>query len=185
MRFNYYNINTRIKMAYHRYFKTVLCVYIIKRSSCPSNETYQIRVAESLYQLSTIKCNDDFLRTAQKRFSIGHRLFFYCDNEKIVGTGWITRKTSSFYAWEIANAIHFQNSVEVLYDFYVHPDFRRRGIYKSLLRSIINDSIEKDSLFAIYAESSNYASNKAIVDTGFELVGQLSHFSNNVIIKKE
>lgn len=168
-----------ILSAYERFFKTTLFCYYINKSKYQYNEVYPISVASSIEQLSEVCCDEGFRQLAKERFDLGHRLIYCCENATLIGYGWRVNNIQSFYAWEIANDIMFPQPVDVLYDFFVDPSYRKRGIYKSLLHFIINDSSGK-SLLAIYADSTNVPSNKAIISCGFHFVTKLKHFSNRI-----
>lgn len=172
-------LKVKILMGFKRFFKTTLYCYYIKSRRYQFEEIFPIQVASSICQLSEIKCDDSFLKIAIERFNSGHRLFYCCDNGILIAYGWLTECLTSYYAWEIANDIQFPQSVDVLCDFYVDPNYRRRGIYKSLLHFIINDCTEK-KLLSIYAESTNVPSIKAIKSCGFRFVSKLTHFSNKI-----
>ena len=175
-------IKVKIITAYERYFKTRLFCYYVKSSKYQFKEVYPIQVASSICQLSDIRCDDTFLQTAIDRFKSGHRLFYCCDNGTLIAYGWLTGYTTTYYAWEIANIIIFHQPVAVLYDSFVSPNYRRRGIQKSLIHARINWNNE-GVLLAVYAESTNVPSIKAITSCGFRLVSKLTHFSNKIIEK--
>lgn len=174
------SIKVKILTAFERYFKTTLLCYYIKSSKYKYKEVFPIQVASSISQLSDISCDASLLQNAIKRFESGHQLFYCCDNGVLVGYGWRVVGVLSYYAWEIASDICFKQSVDVLYDFFVNKDYRKRGIYKSLLHFIINNS-EDNSILAIYAEASNIPSIKAIISCGFRFVSKLTHFSNKIM----
>lgn len=165
--------------TFKRYFKTKLLCYYIHGCNYQYNIVFPIKVASSIQHLSNIKCDEDFLIAAKERFHYGQILYYCCDKNAIVGYGWKASNNSIFYVWEIANNIHFSQNVEILYNFFVYPKYRRRGIYKSILHYIINHSSE-ESLLVIYADSNNIGSNKAIVECGFHLIDTLSFFSNKI-----
>lgn len=172
-------IMVKILTAFKRVFSTTLYCYYVKSSRYQFDEVIPIQVASSICQLSDIKCDDYFLQIAIEKFKSGHRLFYCCDNGHLIAYGWLAECLTSYYAWEIANDIQFPQSVDVLCDFYVNPNYRRKGIYKSLLHFMINDCTEK-KLLSIYAESTNVPSNKAIISCGFRFVSKLTHFSNKI-----
>ena len=129
------NIYVFILSAINRYCRCKLLCYYIRGSKYQYNEVYPIKVASSIEQLTEVYCEDSFRELAKKRFNLGHRLFYCCDNNELIAYGWLTGYTTTYYAWEIANEIIFHQSVAVLYDSFVSPNYRRRGIQKSLLHS--------------------------------------------------
>ena len=173
------NITKIILYNYKRFFKTKLYCYYTRGTNYQFKVLFPIETAESLRHLSNYVCDDVLLRNAKRRFDLGQILFFCHDNNNIIGYGWKVPTTKMIYVWEVANNIHFQQPVDVLYDFYVNPNYRRKGIYKSILHYIINDNVGK-SLMVIYANTLNFPSNKAIKDCGFHYIHTIS-FINNVI----
>lgn len=172
-------IKILILTAFERFFHTALYCYYIKSCKYQYKVVYPIQKASSIHQLSDIKCDDSFLKDAVEKFKSGHRLFFCSDNGNLIAYGWLTNSITSYYAWEIANTIHFNQPVMVLYNSFVSPNYRRRGIQKSLIHARINENIE-GVLLAVYAESTNIPSIKAITSCGFSFVAKLTHFSNRV-----
>lgn len=172
-------IRKKILVNCRRFCKTKLYCYYTSGSNYQFKVVFPIETATSLDHLSGFASNDVFLNNAMHRFDIGQKLFFCHDNNNIIGYGWKAPLTQKIYVWEIANSIHFQQPVDVLYDFYVNPNYRRKGIYKSILHYIINDDIEQ-TLMVIYADINNYPSNKAINECGFHYIHTIS-FTHNVI----
>lgn len=178
---SWYIIKKKILVNYQRYLKTQLYLYYTRGARYQYEKVFPIDIATSLHQLSSFVCDKDFMIIAKHRFSLGQTLFYCYDNNVIVGYGWKVSRINQFYAWEIGNNIHFHQPVDVLYDFYVYPDYRRRGIYKSILRFIANTSIE-NVLMVIYAETANDPSNTAIRECGFHLVKTINFVSSHRII---
>lgn len=176
---NVSRIIDKILILYRRYFQTTLYLYYIKGSNYEWKEVYPIYVATTILQLSNVCCDDAFRRLAERRFHYGQHLIFSCDNATIIGYGWRIPITKAIYSQEIANDILFPKPIDVLYDFYVNPNYRKRGLYKSLLHFIINNSTENTRL-VIYVESTNNPSIKAINSCGFRFVSKVTHFSNKV-----
>jgi GNAT superfamily N-acetyltransferase len=172
-------IVNEIISLFHRFFKNELLCYYIRGSKYDYDEIFPIRKASRINHLIGVVCDDAFRNIAQKRFDIGHSLFYCCDDNVLIAYGWKTGITMSYYSWEIANSINFQQSVIVLYDSFVSPNYRRRGIQKSLIHARINDC-EDGTIVAVYAEPLNIASNKAISHCGFSLVAKLTHFSHKI-----
>ncbi len=177
----FFLIRKKILENFKRYFKTKLYCYYIKGSNYQFEVVFPIDTAVSLKDLSDFVCNDVLLRNAKHRFDLGQKLYFCYDNKILVGYGWKVPITQKIYVWEIANSIHFQQPVDVLYDFYVNPNYRRKGIYKSLLNYIINDGDDK-TLMVIYANTLNIPSNKAIKACGFRNIRTISFIHNLIAI---
>lgn len=173
------NIYRLVYTTFNRYCRCTLLCYYIRGRKYQYEEVFPVKIASSLGQLTKVCCDDAFRKQANYRFNLGHRLFYCCDKETLIAYGWLTGYTTSYYAWEIANNIIFHHSVAVLYDSYVNPNYRRRGIQKSLLHSRINNC-EEGTLLVVYAESTNIPSNKAIISCGFSFVAKLTHFSNKI-----
>ena len=167
----------KLTTTFKRYLSNCLCCYSIKANNYEYKISFPICTISSLEELSKIECENDFVAVAKIRISAGHQLVCCCDNNRIIASGWHAKDVSNFYAWEIAGDIKFHNPVDVLYDFYVKPTYRGKGIYQSLLHFIINNSMA-DKVLVIYAEKSNKISNLAILKCGFHILTTITHFNN-------
>lgn len=165
--------------SYKRVFKNKFYCYYIYGGGRQFQILYPIGTATSLCQLSHFVCDKSFIDNANHRFLLGHILYYCHDKKTIIGYGWKIPNVKKNYAWEIASMIHFKNPVDILYDFYVNPNYRRRGIYKSLLNFIVNCSTNKSKII-IYAEITNYPSNKAIKECGFNYFKKISFLSSHL-----
>ena len=145
------------------------------------HEEKQITIASSLEELSELTSIDsiDDIDVYVQRFKEGDTLYYLADKSRIIARGWLKENTDSFYVWETACSIHFDNKVSVLYDFYVVPGYRKRGLYKKLLIGIVGNHNDKDIL-VIYALNSNKISLHTIEKCGFKKIGTFCFFSRRI-----
>jgi len=179
MNLSYKKIVNIFYTTFQRYFKKKILCYYSRSKKHSFEEIFPIMKANNLDEMNGIVLNETFRINAAKRFDLGHRIYYCCDKNNLIAYGWKTGITKSYYSWEIANKIYFNKPVYLLYDSYVNPVYRRRGIQKSLLHARMNDC-EEGSLIAVYAEPSNTPSIKAITNCGFKPVGILTHFSSTI-----
>ena len=114
-----------------------------------------------------------------RRFDKGELCFFCVNNRRLISYGWVCEHVSSFYLYEIASNVHLSRPVNMLYDFWVHPQYRGRKIYSEMLLFICDKLVDCKSN-VIYAEENNSISLRAINNVGFSEVGRVSFFRRKV-----
>lgn len=100
------------------------------------------------------------------------KLYFFCENKKIICYGWSTQKP--LFVSEKNKTLEIKEGV-ILYDFFTYEKFRNKGFYQKLLKKILNH-LEPNSMAYIYALKSNIASNKAIAKAGFQAINSSKIF---------
>ena len=174
----------KLRATFNRnYTNQVLC-FADGREINPVQPSFPIQAAVTSEALTNLDLPSHFMDFAMQRLNNGTELIYCCEDETLIAYGWRTKNVNRFYVYEIAGDIVFDKPVDVLYDFVVLPQYRNRGIYKSMLRFLLSTrTVGRHSV--IYADSDNAASLKVIRVCGFQEVGKVSHFSRRCTIKSE
>lgn len=174
-------IVNKVKTYSRRYLKNKCEVYVMypeqRRNEDKYNEAYPIKVNPDICVVPE-KLKQNF----SERIYSGEKCYFVEVSGKVVAYGWRSGTPKViFYVYEIAGSMQLSTDAYILYDFWVSPEYRRKGIYKNMLQKMISD-IGPDGKSVIYAEIDNYASSKAILSVGFQHCGQISFVRKRIII---
>ena len=173
-------ITDKISTQIHRLFLDKCLVFMISGENADIGTNVQI--AKSIKELNEKISNTEIdEETLTERFNDSDELYYLEESGQMVAYGWVRKNATDFYVYETACTVSFSKNVNVLYDFYVNPSFRRKGYYSSLLKTIISVS-EKNERLIIYALSTNENSIKGIKKSGFSFVGEVSYFKRKINI---
>jgi GNAT superfamily N-acetyltransferase len=106
----------------------------------------------------------DLLRAAFARFRNGDKCYVAVVGGRLAGYGW-SAAGRAFIMTEIDQALPVAADECLLYDFFVFPQWRGRGYYGVLLRSI--RSLNAHKRHWIFAQTGNTASIRGIQSAGF------------------
>ena len=109
-----------------------------------------------------------FFTTALARLEKGQHPYTSVENHRLIHWGWIAEHQTESFLDEVEQTFALPPATGVLFDFYTHPDFRRRGHYERTLRRMINDANSTDlTQLYIFVEADNRASRSVIEKIGF------------------
>src|SRR5262249_16536999 len=87
---------------------------------------------------------------------------------RLIHWGWFVENQKENFLDEVQQTFQLPPSTGVLFDFYTHPDFRRRGYYERTLRQMIHDANgTKLTQLYIFVDATNWASRSVIEKVGF------------------
>ncbi len=101
---------------------------------------------------------------------------FWClvsPEDVMVSSGWLAWKQDMYIAETDFRFSMEASNAGVLYNFDTHPDYRGRGLYGLLLRSIICKATEPKE-YIIYTSPDNNSSSRGILKAGFRFDGALN-----------
>lgn len=174
-------IMNKIKIFSDRYLKNKCEVYVMY----PEQQENQVMKASAY----TIRINPsesimpENLRVVfSKRLQNGEKCYFVEIDGKMIAYGWRSGIPKvDFFVYEVAVNMQLSTDAYILYDFWVAPEYRRKGIYRNMLSKMVED-IGTDGKSVIYAETNNVASRKAISNIGFLTCGKISFLRKRIII---
>jgi hypothetical protein len=108
------------------------------------------------------------LRVAAERLSRGDRLFLTVIRNQIAHISWLGQRDVLYASTEVGDNcfIPLGSVASIIYECWTPPNFRRRGVYVSTLRSLT--ALAETPQILIYCRSSNFASQKGILRAGFQ-----------------
>lgn len=120
--------------------------------------------------------HDDFIREALARIERGEVSYTITIDGILAHYGWMVRDQSTSLVSEVGMTLSLPKGSFCLYDFYTHPRFRGRGLYRANLRHMLEDGFEAPSAAVAYIGvlANNHASRRVIESSGFEQVGLLT-----------
>ncbi len=177
----YYNLKNFFRFKDNK----INLFYIKKNSSFLINNNCKFSVIDNYNDykifLRKYKINSSF--NPESRFKDFGKFVFLYNSFDFLSYGWIYKftKESIFNLEEISIKIKSLNGNYILYDFLTNSKYRNKGFYKKLLNIIIS-ILPRDSILLIYALSSNIASNKGILASGFNYLSTYSYKSKKIKI---
>ena len=131
----------------------------------------RLLVLKSKSEINRLNLSDYFKKNNLKlqRFGNKKKFLVLVNDKNILSSGWIyfgRRWTIT----EIQKKIKLKKTY-LLFDFETPYEIRKKGYYTLLLR-LIHNRYRKKRL-AIYSVTSNYASNKAIIRSGFKFIERI------------
>lgn len=132
----------------------------------------QVRAGEAdAYRSFCRKHDYPFRDKDLQRITDGSSFWCLTDGEdQVVSTGWLAYK-QAFYIGETDYGFDMARSqAAILFDFNTRPEFRGRGCYGLLLRSIASRA-EGPDRYIIYTSPVNEASSRGILKAGFQFEG--------------
>ena len=114
------------------------------------------------------QAKQSFLASALRRFEAGEHAYTYALADRLLHYGWLVENQTRSFVTEVKQVIEFPDPVPVLYDFYTHPDERKRGFYQNNIAAILDDlSRANRPIVYIMARADNWPSCHVIEKMGF------------------
>ena len=82
---------------------------------------------------------DTFLASALERIERGEAAYSVRLEGRLAHCGWMVRGQTESRISEVEQVMHFPPDTVALYDFYSHPDFRSRGLYRATLGHMLQE----------------------------------------------
>ncbi len=115
---------------------------------------------------------DGFLSSALERIENGTRAYTVCIDDRLAHVGWLTHGLQS-YMTEVKQSMTFPVGSVALFDFYSHPDFRGRGLYRATISHMLQQAFADEAIAYAYISvlADNAPSRHVIEKIGFEYQG--------------
>ncbi len=115
---------------------------------------------------------NDFDERIKEPSGEGYMAFY---GEKIAGYAWITYK--EFYMDELNYAYPLREDEFFIYDCFVSPEFRGRGIYPAMLQAILRDYRVEGAYrrACIGVSSANRGSRRGVIKAGFREYSRITY----------
>lgn len=140
----------------------------------------------------------EFHKVCLKRFEEGDYSFTFADEEKLLHFGWLVDNQEISNVYEVEQEMKLPPNSSVLYDFFTHPEARRKGFYKKSLCQILHEIAKKGKAKQVFISvlADNVVSRSVIEKVGFTYQGSLyketrfgkikkwQNFSNNIDFSK-
>ena len=116
---------------------------------------------------------DAFLSSALQRVERGEVAYTVLLEGRLAHCGWMVRGQTESRMTEVEQVMRFPPGSVALYDFYSHPDFRGRGLYRVTVGHMLQEAFTfEDTQFAyISVLADNGPSRHVIESLGFEYQG--------------
>lgn len=129
---------------------------------------------------------DAFLSSALSRLENGESVYTICINNCLAHYGWMIRGHTKSYSTEVQQSINLPPQSVALYDYYTHPHFRGRGLYRAtighMLHEAFNDAGAQYAYISVLAD--NLPSRHVIESLGFEHQGSL-YWKRKLCVEKK
>jgi CelD/BcsL family acetyltransferase involved in cellulose biosynthesis/RimJ/RimL family protein N-acetyltransferase len=111
-----------------------------------------------------------FLSSALARLEQGESAFTVMIDGRLAHVGWLVPKARESHMTEVGQHMRFPEASAALYDFYTHPDFRGRGLYRRTIRQMLRHAFADPQLRYAYISvlADNRPSRHVIESLGFE-----------------
>lgn len=153
--------------------KKIFCIYreqlfsISVKDACNQFSNNDISFEEitlsNYKQVASIRPGNFYIKDFKKMLILGDKGVFASLNGRLVGYGWLKQEPTKDYFFEIKAAY--------LCRFFVHPDYRGKNIYPTIILHLLsilkNKGIEKAYLAV---EHTNNASLRGIRKVGFDFI---------------
>ncbi len=115
---------------------------------------------------------DGFLSSALERIENGTRAYSVCIDDRLAHVGWLTHGLQS-YMTEVKQSMTFPVGSVALFDFYSHPNFRGRGLYRATISHMLQQAFTDEAIAYAYISvlADNAPSRHVIEKMGFEYQG--------------
>lgn len=120
----------------------------------------------------TWQTRDAFLSNSLSRVESGSIAYTVDIDGRLAHVGWMAYGTKS-YMTEVGQSMTFPPGSVALYDFYSHPDFRGRGLYRATISHILLDAFANEANeYAYISVLADNAPSRHVIETmGFEYQG--------------
>ncbi len=116
-----------------------------------------------------------FLSNALSRIESGESAYTISIDNRLAHSGWLVRNQTESHVTEVQQKMTLPPGSVVLYDFYTHPDFRGRGLYRAMIKHMLceafSDPTAQHAYISVLAE--NLPSRHVIESIGFQYQGSL------------
>jgi RimJ/RimL family protein N-acetyltransferase len=115
----------------------------------------------------------EFHQVCLKRFEEGNHSYTFADDEKLLHHGWLVDNQEISNVYEVEQEMKLPPNSSVLYDFFTHPEARRKGLYRKSLCQILHEIAEKGKAKQVFISvlADNRASRSVIEKIGFTYQG--------------
>lgn len=137
----------------------VLCNHLDDLLRFEPGETWQTREA--------------FLSSALARLEAGEEAYTIVIDGRLAHCGWLCPAATRSIMSEVDQSMSFPPGSSTMYDFYTHPDFRGRGLYRAALRHMLGAAFAHKGSQQVYIGvlADNMASRHVIERIGFVHLG--------------
>jgi RimJ/RimL family protein N-acetyltransferase len=113
---------------------------------------------------------DAFLSSALARLQQGEFAYTVSINNHLAHFGWMIANQAESYMTEVKQSMTFPPGSVSLYDFYSHPEFRGRGLYRTTIGHILYEAFADEGTQYAYISvlADNLPSRHVIETMGFE-----------------
>ena len=116
-----------------------------------------------------------FLSNALSRIESGESAYTISIDNRLAHSGWLVRNQVESHVTEVQQQMTLPSGSVVLYDFYTHPDFRGRGLYRAMIKHMVceafSDATSQHAYISVLAD--NLQSRHVIESIGFQYQGSL------------
>ena len=118
---------------------------------------------------------DAFLASALLRLEAGESIYTVTTDNRLASYGWMVRNQTTSHVTEVKQSMELPVGSVTLYDFYTHPDFRGRGLYRALIGHMLREAITDEDVKYVYisALADNLPSRHVIESMNFRYQGSL------------
>jgi len=116
-----------------------------------------------------------FLSSALSRIESGESAYTIGIDGRLAHSGWLVRNQTESHMTEVQQTIALPPGSSSLYDFYTHPDFRGRGLYRAMMKHMLCEAFADPSTQHAYISvlADNLPSRHVIESIGFQYQGSL------------
>lgn len=113
---------------------------------------------------------DKFLSSALARLEQKEMPFSVCVDDCLAHSGWMVVNQTESYMSEVKQTMTLPPGSVALYDFYSHPDFRGKGLYRATLGHMLHQAFAiKETQFAYISVLADNLPSRHVIETmGFE-----------------
>ena len=118
---------------------------------------------------------ETFLSRALTRLEQAETVYTISVGGRLAHSGWLVRNQTESRLTEVRQTIALPRGSVALYDYYTHPEFRGRGLYRTMIKHMLNEAFSDETTQYAYITvlASNRPSRHVIESLGFQYVGSL------------
>jgi RimJ/RimL family protein N-acetyltransferase len=116
---------------------------------------------------------DAFLSNALARLERGELAYSVRIDNRLAHCGWMVVNQAESYMTEVQQSMRFPPGSVTFYDFYSHPDFRGRGLYRATIGQMLREAFaRKDTKYAYISVLADNLPSRHVIETmGFHHQG--------------
>jgi RimJ/RimL family protein N-acetyltransferase/CelD/BcsL family acetyltransferase involved in cellulose biosynthesis len=117
----------------------------------------------------------EFHQICLNRFEIGNHSYTLADENNLLHYGWLVENQLISKVYEVNQELNLPENSAVLYDFFTHPDARKKGLYQKAIRQILNEVAKNTDAKQVFISvlADNLPSKSVIEKLGFKYQGSL------------